>query len=216
MTETLVDIVARNAPGRFASLLYRAKGSGELARHTVIVGPRYYGPGGVLLRSVAELVHLFGTKEAPHGLGLLSTLAEKHGFTVEDLRKAVTACRIAWKGNNLKEQQRIANGQPATGFKANHSPLIVDGEPVKGATVNDETGKVHLFCLSIRKDVIPGQEGDHSKGSKLTARKVITRLTPMGRLRRFEVDLAETFTANGETWETLTFTGERETSQAST
>ena len=213
MTETLVDIVARNAPGRFASLLYRAKGSGELARHTVIVGPRYYGPGGVLLRSVAELVHLFGTKKAPHGDGLLATLAEKYGRTVEELRKAVTASRIALKANNLKEQQRIANGQPPTGKKAHRSVLIIDGEAIKGGTVDDRTGLVYLETVRISKTVI--EPGEH-KASKRSPRAIVESLTPYGRYREFIVDLAETFTANGETWETLTFTGERETSQAST
>ena len=210
---TLVDIVARNAPGRFASLLYRAKGSGELARHTVIVGPRYYGPGGVLLRSVAELEHLFGTKDKPHGDGLLATLAEKHGRTVEELRKAVTASRIALKANDVKESQRIANGQPETGYKANHSPLILDGEPVKGATVNDETGKAYLLTLTVSKEVIePGIHVDR----KRSPREIVESLTPYGRVRRFKVDLAETFRANGETWKALTFTGEREAPQAAT
>ena len=208
---TLVNIVARNAPGRFASLLYRAKGSGELARHTVIVGPRYYGPGGILRRSVAELVRLFGTKDAPHGDGLLATLAEKHGRTVEELRKAVTASRISLKANDVKESQRITNGQPETGYKASHSPLILDGEPVKGATVNDETGKAYLLTLTVSKEVIePGVHVDR----KRSPRWIVESLTPYGRVRRFEVDLAETFRANGETWEALTFTGEREAPQA--
>lgn len=218
---TLVDIVARNAPGRFASLLYRAKGSGELARHTVIVGPRYYGPGGILLRSVAELVRLFGTKDKPHGDGLLATLAEKHGRTVEELRKAVTASRISLKGNDIAESQRVAKAEarkaagleplPLTGYKKNHSPLILDGEPVKGATVNDVTGKALLLTLTVSKEVIePGVHVDR----KRSPRKIVESLTPYGRVRRFEVDLAETFRANGETWEALTFTGEREAPQA--
>lgn len=159
----LVGLLASGKGAKFASLTYRAKESGELAKHTVILGAKVET---LYEKDIAILRELLA------------------GDTLTDIQREAATALLATReesltvgiGNNSKYVHRADGG----------ADTYVHADGIPGVKVHKDTGVVYVTALVEHKTVI--EPGVHKvvKSRPLTiAKKEVEKHLPSRRFRQF-------------------------------
>lgn len=168
----LVASLATIKGARFVSFVYTAKGTGETARHTILIG--------------ADVRNLY-EKDVETVAAMLPTLT---GLELEAAQAVHSSLCVSLEGG-------IGNN-PA--FTAADVYVNVPGIP--GAKLHKETGELHIMGLAVSKDVIVPGTYKEVKSKPLTlAKKAIEKGLRKASIRQFAVSGLTTATLNGETIE---------------
>jgi hypothetical protein len=174
----LIGLLSSGKGAKFCSLTYRAKGTGELARHLLILGAStdvLYGKD--MEKLTGEIIPKLQT-------GLLLDAA----FKVLASRKKSLEVGI---GHNPKYVHAPENGD---------TYVMLEGVP--GCKVHKETGEVHLTGLSQHKTVLEAGEYKEVKSKPETlAKQEIEKQLPSARFRQFLLNRVLTAKLNGDVWE---------------
>lgn len=181
MKQLIQNIQEGAGRAQFASFVYRSKGTGELARHTLILGANYNNlieksKLALELLSVSELVEK----------GIDSTIAEQARNEV----LASFAKTLAAHTNGEQNEDYTKRGQ--------YVPLG------NGLNLNLNDNSIQLFGLSRTKIVIePGEEKVVKSRPLTIAKNKIKKLLPVAAFREFALDIGniQTVKMNGETLE---------------
>jgi len=160
---------------RFASFVYTAKGTGEKARHTILLGVSYENAVRKSLRELAKA-------DVESIAGEWADIAK--GELMASFWKTLEA--IAAKDQSADYTKR---GQYAL-------------TSVMGVKENTKDGTLQLFGATIKKDVIaPGTYKTVKSAPKTIAKSKIKKTLPVGKWREFAVENLHTVRANGQTME---------------
>lgn len=183
----LVEQVAQLAGNRFASLVYTSKETGEVARHTILIGFSYHN---AVVKSLAELATL-RFEDVSHGSRHADT-----DFTANDFADAKRAV-----GDSL---QKTLDAHAIGEQNADYTKADVYVSLFNGLSVSKTDGSFKLFGLSINKVVLKNGIYKSVKSKPLTlAKNAIRRALPVGKFREYALDENTVAKAklNGETIE---------------
>ena len=172
--------VAANKGNRFASLVYRAKESGELARHTILIGFSYHNSVVESLAQVRAMKFDAGSIEAQAQADLIASFEKTLAAHAEE-----------------KQNADYTKGEA-------YDDVSLDGVPVSGIRYNKNDGSFKLFGLSVKKDVLENGVFKVVKSSALVlAKNKIRRELPVGKFREYAIEENALAAAkmNGETLE---------------
>lgn len=177
LTSALSVIRSTYAKGaRFASILYTAKGSGEVARHVVCLGvsiERAYR---------RDLATLLAKRETmfDHYYNIIAPIAQLEAIDelIGSLRESLTV----GVGNNSAYTCRDTYVNLATGIKAHAT-----------------TGELYVTGFAIGKTVLSAGVHKVVKSSaKTIAKKALRRTMKSGKFRQFALDAATAIKADGK------------------
>lgn len=177
-TEMLSGLVAEIAAAqgaKFVSFVYTAKGTGEVARHSLILGA---STENLYERDLAKLEEMRPTLT---GIALVAC-DELIASRRESLEKGV--------GNNSQYVHGAENADT-------YAPTAI-----KGLMIHKETGHLHVRALTHGKTVItPGVYKTVKSSEKTLAKKAISKDLPSERIRQFDLGRVSRARLNGETLE---------------
>lgn len=159
---------------RFASFTYKSKSTGELAKHTVILGFDYN-------RCVVDSVNRLSVK-----------LDKMKGLR----RVAADELMDSWNNTLIAHAQGKQND--AYTKKGQYTPLF------SGLNINSTDNSLQLFGLAHTKTVIePGVYKKIKSAQKTIFKNKIKKALPIGKFREFALDVGNIKSArlNGETIE---------------
>ena len=196
----LAALIARFASlksARFAGFTYRAKETGELARHVLILGASYAALVSDSLKAIAAAA---GTDFASD---VASTKAHDAAVAAAAVgspaRKAANAARNAFQAVIGAERAAaaelylsLAESELAMATGTEHSAYTKAGQYasiVPGIRVNLNDGTLELAGLSHSKTVLEaGTYKDVNSSAKTLAKAALRRSLPIGRFRTFALD----------------------------
>ena len=176
----VIRAVAANKGNKFASLVYRAKSSGELARHTILIGFSYHNSVVESLKQVKQMVFDAGSIEAQAQAELIASY-----------EKTLAAHEVGKQNADYTK-------------KDVYEDVSLDGELVSGIRYNTTDGTFKLFGLSVGKTVLENGVFKEVKSRPLTiAKDKLTRQLPVGKFREYAIEETALAAAkmNGETLE---------------
>lgn len=165
---------------RFASLVYRSKESGELARHTILIGFSYHNSIVESLKQLRAMTFEAGSIEAQAQAELIASFEKTLAAHADG-----------------KQNADYTKG-------AVYDDVSLDGVPVSGIRYNSNDGSFKLFGLSIKKDVLENGVFKTVKSAPLTlAKNKLRRELPVGKFREYAIEAGALAGAkmNGETLE---------------
>lgn len=170
LISSLASLTAKGA--RFVSFVYTAKGTGETARHTLLLG--------------ADIRNLY-VKDAATLDALIPTLA---GIELEAAQAVHSSLCVSLEGG-------IGNNPAYTA-----ADVYVTIQGLAGVKIHKVTGELHVMALAVSKDVIEAGTYKVVKSAPLTlAKKAIEKGLRKSAIRQFAVSGLTTATLNGETIE---------------
>src|SRR5664280_513459 len=122
----VIKQVAANKGNRFASLVYRAKGSGELARHIILIGFSYHA---------AVEKSLIALKKARFSNALKK---QAQGELIASFEKTLAAHAVGQQNADYTKKEV-------------YDDVELDGEKVNGIKYNTNDGTFKLFGLTMGK-----------------------------------------------------------------
>jgi len=163
--EKLKALLATKRAG-FASLLYTSKSSGEVARHTLILGSNY-------IRQVERSL-----------LDLSIRLPEFSGIDL------LAANELIQSFENTIENFAIGQSNSAYTKADVYDPVFdPQGEKIQGIKVHKTDGSLELSGLSHRKIVIvPGMFKTVKSAPKTIAKAILRKSLPVGRWKTFAIE----------------------------
>jgi len=175
MLAGLISGIAGIKGAKFVSFVYTAKGTGEVARHSLILGA---STENLYERDLEALEALRPTLT---GIALVAC-DELIASRRESLEKGV--------GNN---SQYVHGAENADTYAATG---------IKGLMIHKETGHLHVRALTHGKTVItPGTYKTVKSSEKTIAKNAISKELPSERIRQFDLGLVTRARLNGETLE---------------
>jgi hypothetical protein len=174
----LISSIEKGKGAKFASFLYRSKGTGELARHTIILG----ASTETLYQKDIEV------------LQFLMDAGEFDGIRLE-------AAAAILKSRHESLTVGVGHNSAYTHSPENGDTYVYPvGLP--GIRVHKETGEVYVNGLTEGKVVIEAGEYKVVKSRPLTlAKKEIEKMIPGSRFRQFILRNVRTAKLNGEVLE---------------
>lgn len=170
---------------KFVGLTYRAKGTGELARHTIIVGADYRN---VLINSIEKLANLnsidFELIQKDCGVDF-ATMEIARLEVLTSLQKSLTAHDNGEQSEDYTKRNQYAPIAPNLKMNLNDNTFEVSG-------------------LSHSKVVLEKGEYKEVKSKPITiAKNAIKQFLPISKYRTFSLDIEsfEQMRMNGETLE---------------
>jgi hypothetical protein len=157
---------------RFASILYTAKASGEVARHTVNLGFSYHNS---VENSLAELREM---------------MPQLSGIEFDAAKELETSFAKTLAAHAVGEQN------------SDYTKKGQYHEICKGLNVNLLDGSFQLFGLTVSKDVVtPGTHRVVKSAPLTVAKDKLRKSLPVGKFREFALDAGtvQSVRANGET-----------------
>lgn len=171
----LVHQLSQISGARFASFLYRSKGTGQLSRYTVILG--------------ADVEKIY-RDDAEFLTNLLPTLTDElDRKACEQLLSSVRESLEKGIGNNSRYVHSAENADTYKTFPS-----------VPGLKIHKDTGTLHMLCLIHTKVVV--EEGEYKKVNSrpLTiAKNKIRKQLRQSKIRQFAFSGIDTAKLNGET-----------------
>jgi len=171
--------VAANKGNRFASLVYRSKESGELARHTILIGFDYH-------RAVEKSLEILSKARFSNALQ-----KEAQAALIASFEKTLEAHKVGMQNADYTKKEV-------------YDAVELDGQPVNGIKYNTNDGTFKLFGLSMGKTVLENGVFKTVKSAPLTlAKDAMRRKLPVGKFREYSIQpqALETAKINGETLE---------------
>jgi hypothetical protein len=168
LNESILAIIRKIATvkgNRFASLLYTAKESGELARHTILIGFDYQHAVEKSFEELNSIHFEDGSLEAQAQEELLASF-----------QKTLTA---------------HAQGQQNADYtkKDIYDSIELDGQLISGIKYNTNDGTFKLFGLSVSKVVLKNGVFKEVKSKPLTlAKNELRKKLPIGKFREFSIE----------------------------
>lgn len=178
---SIADVLAKLSKGKgakFASFVYRAKGTGELAKHMVILG------------AITENVY---QKDIEALTALLPSLAGMEKLAAEKIIASRQESLVKGIGNN---SQYVHSPENADTY------VNVDG--IAGVKVNKRNGLIYIMCLSNGKVVLEPSQKPPRKYGELAAAKYDVMKRAGGRgdhIRQFIIKNLREVRMNGEVME---------------
>jgi hypothetical protein len=175
----LIGQIASINGNRFASLTYRSKGTGELARHTIQIGFDYNS-------SVKKSLEILAAKKF------------KTSLMQEAQRELISSFATTLAAHEKDEQN------PDYTKKDVYEPVEYDGKPITGIRHSNTDGSFKLFGLAVTKTTLEKGVFKKVNSKPLTiAKNKIKSKLPIGRFREFSVEpnALETAKLNGTTIE---------------
>jgi hypothetical protein len=197
LTATDAEAVAHEAgKAEFASITYRAKRNGELARHTIILGARYdkqvTASVDQLQTSIALGTAVDVAKLSDRLDGLVAD-GRLMGDKPADLNALVAEAAKAV----LVSLTKTAKGEQDGYTKADTYETIA-----QGVTLHKADGSLELHGLRHAKLVIEAGDPETGRTRALTVAKNMVRASlPVGRYRTFSLEAVATVKRNGDTLE---------------
>lgn len=168
----LVALLAQGKGAKFGSLTYTAKGTGETARHTLILG---FNRETLYEKDIAILSDLLPT--------------------VEGLKQEAVAAILKSRQTSLAVG--IGNNPDYT-----CAGLYVEPEGLNGIKVHIINGSLHVCGLQESKVVLtPGTYKKVNSAALTLAKREIEKLLPSTRFRQYRLDRVTLAKMNGETLE---------------
>lgn len=186
---TLISILSEGKSAKFASVTYRAKGTGELARHMLVLNFDVE----TIYQNDIELL-----SEVLHDVELVKTFAKEHGHTIQNATLALNKTLAS-----LRESLKVGIGHNSA---YTHSPeqgdTYVQMDGVKGVRLHKETGVAYILGYTQGKQVIEKGEYKEVNSAPLTrARKDADRMLRRGKIRLFIIRRITRAALNGEVLE---------------
>jgi hypothetical protein len=197
LTATDAEAVAHEAgKAEFASITYRAKRNGELARHTIILGARYdkqvTASVDQLMTSIALGTAVDVAKLSDRLDGLVAD-GRLMGDKPSDLDALVAEAAKAV----LVSLTKTAKGEQDGYTKVDTYTTVA-----KGVTLHKADGSLELHGLRHAKVVLEAGDPETGRTRALTVAKNMVRATlPVGRYRTFSLEAVATVKRNGDTLE---------------
>jgi len=198
----LISVIeSSSGTGRLGSVVNKDK-HGRVTLYTMIFGVKYYGPGGVLARSKAQIEGLSDAQLIDIGASVKVTDWETIKKAKSEMVKSLTG--------------RIEKGKPPE-----HHPMEVyeddDGESVRGIRQHRDTGTLYIAGIVVRRQtLVEGAERKKvNSADKTRVKQAIKRLTPEGSYRTLKIDTTSRVRADGLEFEALTLHGETTLSEVS-
>jgi hypothetical protein len=173
----LVGLIGSGKGAKFASLTYKTESTGEVAKHTLILGA---STEVLYKKDIAKLEEMLaGELTVPYRLAAEQLLASRK----ESLEKGI--------GNNSKYVHSKENAD-----------TYVQADGIPGVKLHKETGVVYVMALSEDKVVLveatnPKPPTQH-KTEQTAAKAKIEYMIPSGRLRQFTLKKVGRAALNGE------------------
>ncbi len=166
---------------KFASFTYKAKGTGEVAKHTVLLN--------------------FSVEEAyKKDIELVNSIFEN---TTDPLEKTAAGEILASLAVSLEEgagnNPAYTHGEAARGTGCETYIHVKD---IPGLMIHAETGSLHVKAMAISKEVV--EAGTYKKvnsSPKTIAKNKIRNQLRSGKIRQFVLDNLQGARINGETLE---------------
>lgn len=174
--------VAANKGNRFASLVYRSKESGELARHVILIGFSYHN---AVQKSRDELANMIA----------MNTFK---GIQLEAAKEVLASLEKTLAAHAQGEQNDDYTKKDV------YDTVALDGVEVSGIRYNKNDGSFKLFGLSVSKTVLENGVFKDVKSKPLTiAKNEIRRLLPVSKFREYAIEEKALAAAkvNGDTLE---------------
>jgi hypothetical protein len=198
----LISVIeSSSGTGRLGSVVNKDK-HGRVTLYTMIFGVKYYGPGGVLARTKAQI----------------------EGFTKDQLIDIGASVKVTdWETIKKAKSEMVKSltGRIAKGKPPEHHPMEAyeddDGESVRGIRVHKETGDLYITGIVVRRQTLVEGEPrkDVNSADKTLVKQAIKRLTPEGSYRTLFIDTTSRVRADGLEFEALTMHGETTLSEVS-
>jgi hypothetical protein len=173
MTAQMIAAIAKgNGSAKFASFVYTAKGTGEVAKVTLILGAT---TETLYNRDVAILTEMVPTLDGIEKVAAMEILNSR----IQSLAKGI--------GNN--DDYTCAD-------------VYVNLENVKGVRIHKDTGEVYVSGLIENKTVIQtGTYKTVNSSAKTLAKRAIEKTLPSGRFRLYKLGNVARAALNGEVLE---------------
>ena len=171
----LVGLIGSGKGAKFASLTYRTESTGEVARHTLILGA---STEVLYTKDIAKLQDMLA--------GEMEPMARVAAQTVLASRQKSLEVGI---GNN-----------PAYVHAPQNADTYVHAEGIKGVKLHKETGVVYVVALSEDKVVLVEGTPRKPVNSKpeTIAKAKIEKLLPSARFRQFKLKSVTRAALNGD------------------
>lgn len=182
LSENVLAVIRKMATlkgNRFASLVYRAE-SGELARHTILIGFSYHN---AVVKSLGDL------KEMKFAANSLEAQAQAE--LIASFEKTLAAHEVGKQNADYTK-------------KDVYDDVALDGELVSGIRYNTTDGSFKLFGLSVAKTILENGIFKEVKSKPLTiAKDKLRRSLAVGKFREYKIqnDSLAQAKINGETLE---------------
>ena len=194
MSTSLVPSILRAvgdlSGARFASFVYRAKGTGELARHTVLLG--------VDMRALVEndLVSVNAIYSA-FPVGPLQSVADT--WTREAAGNILSSLAVSLVGG-LGNNPAYTHGAEARG--EGNQTYVQSSDLPSGVLIHRETGAIYIHCLAHTKVVLEAGEYKKVNSAPLTlAKQAVDKELRRGKIRQYALGCITGARINGETLE---------------
>jgi hypothetical protein len=175
MLASVIGAIGESKAAKFASFVYTAEKSGEVARHRIILNA---DTENLYLKDIAILEELIPT---------LTGIAKIAGEEV-----------LASRRKSL--EVGVGNHPDYVHSKDNADTFVATG--VKGIKIHRETGVLYVNALTMGKDVItPGTYKVVNSAPKTIAKKKIENDLPSGKFRLFKLPNITRARLNGDTME---------------
>lgn len=186
---TLVSILSEGKSAKFASVTYRAKGTGELARHLLILN---FDVEAIYTKDIETL-----ETQSPVDMQIF------YKMFLSDIDYPTFL--LAWKevlhSMKLSLQTGVGNNPFYTHAPMNGDTFIqMDG--VKGVKLHKETGVVYILGYSQGKEVIEkGEYKTVNSKDKTICKREIDKMLRRGKIRSFIIKNITRAALNGEVLE---------------
>lgn len=193
LNKNVLAVIAQVATlkgNRFASLLYTSKESGEVARHTILIGFDYHNA----VETSAQLLHMISW----HDMGV----KEKAQFDYPTFLKAKAEVFSSLRATLAAHAVNAQN--PAYTKKDTYEMVSYEGQQLNGIRFNPNDGSFKLFGLTQSKVVLKNGVFKQVKSApKTLAKKAITDALPVGKFREYAIEpnALEVAKINGNTIE---------------
>lgn len=177
----LVEQLGKIDSAKFASFTYKAKGTGEVAKHTVLLN---FSTEEAYKKDLEAVNKIFTETDNP--------------LTKEAAGAILSSLAVSLEGG-IGKNPAYTHGADARGAGC-ETYKHIDGLP--GVKIHMETGSLHINGMAISKEVITPGTYKQVKSAPLTIEKQkIKKELRSGKIREFVIDNLIGVRINGETLE---------------